>query len=122
MKTLVLCVATLVVAGSGCGSTASPTAPDARQSGLQDNRLVTISGQVYAELGWAEPAIVDAVIEAKQSDGSVNRVLTDEKGFYEVSARPGDVSITASKDGHQSQTRQFMLSKDTVLNFGLDPM
>ena len=121
MKSIVFSLL-IVIFATGCGG-ASPTAPDPAQQGLQGTvRSATIRGQVYAELGWAEPAIADAVVEAKAADGLVQSVSTGTDGFYQISARPGDITITASKDGHQPSTQQFMLSKDTVLNFGLNPM
>jgi hypothetical protein len=122
MKSIVFGLLIMIFASSGCGG-ASPTAPDPMQQGLEGtDGSATIRGQVYAELGWAEPAIADALVEAKAADGSAQSVSTGENGSYEISARPGDITITASKEGHHPSTQQFMLSKDTVLNFGLNPM
>ena len=122
MKSILFCLLIMIFATSGCGG-ASPTAPDPMQQGLQGTvGSATIKGQVYAELGWAEPAIADALVEIKAADGSAQSVSTGEDGFYEIAARPGTITITASKEGHQPSTQQFVLSKDTVLNFGLNPM
>jgi Carboxypeptidase regulatory-like domain len=123
MKSILFSVLTVILAASGCARDASPVAPDSTQPGLQKNiASATIRGQVYAELGWAEPAIAEALVEAKEDGGSEQKVFTDADGFYEISARPGTITITASKEGHQPKTQQFALSGDTVLNFGLDPM
>lgn len=70
---------------------------------------------------WGDPPIPDAVISVTDADGSIKTVSSDENGFYQILVRPGDVSITASKEGYEARTWQLTLLKDLVLNFGLIP-
>lgn len=114
-------LAVLILTGSGCSSP-SPVAPGATQQGSQPAaQFAAISGQVYANVTWGNPPITDAIIRVTDADGSIKFIATDEQGFYKVLARPGDVSITASKEGYEARTWELTLLKDIVLNFGLAP-
>lgn len=115
---LSLCV---TLAGFGCAG--ALTAPDdIPQSGVPQAELAVISGQVYANLTWADPPIADAVITVRDVDGLEQIAVSDDEGFYQVVVRPGHVTISASKDGYQTTRSRFTASTHTVLNFGLDPM
>lgn len=106
---------------SGCSSP-SPIAPDSKPQVSQPAaQFASISGQVYAKVTWGDPPIPDAVIEVAEADGTIRTVVTDDTGFYAISVRAGDVSITASKEGYEARTWQLTLLRDVVLNFGLAP-
>ena len=108
-----LCGLAIILAAAGC-SERSPLAPEASAS-------ATISGWVYASVSWADPPVPDAHIEVHAADGSNTTTVSDLRGFYEVSVRPGTVVITTSKEGYDETTYQVMLLTDTTLNFFLDP-
>jgi len=76
---------------------------------------------VYANVTWGNPPIPDATIRVTEADGSITFVATDDHGVYKILARPGDISITASKEGYEARTWELTLLKDIVLNFGLAP-
>lgn len=117
-------IALVILAGAGCSdrSPIAPTVPRVTQPPSEPAaELATIRGQVYADVTWGNPPIEDAVIEVVEADGAIKTAFTDEDGFYTISARPGDVSITAAKEGYEAKTWELSLSKDTVLNFGLVP-
>jgi hypothetical protein len=84
---------------------------------------VKVSGHVYqkptAELG--EPMLADVVITVELADGSHCTTRTNTAGFYTVSVTRGVISISAAKEGYQTNRSQFELSSDTVLNFSLVP-
>lgn len=106
---------------SGCSSP-SPIAPGSPpQSSQPAAPFASISGQVYAKVTWGDPPIPDAIIAVAETDGTIRTVVTDDNGFYAISVRAGDVSITASKEGYEARTWQLTLLKDVVLNFGLTP-
>ena len=121
MTRSVIGVVALILTVSGCSSP-SPVSPDTPQQVPQPAvPSATIRGQVYAKVTWGDPPIVEATIEVIEPDGSIRTALTDDNGFYSIPVRPGDVSITASKDGYEARTWQLTLLKDLVLNFGLAP-
>src|SRR2546428_9313772 len=119
-RTLIGLVA-LILAVSGCSSP-SPVAPGTTRPVSEGAALfATISGQVYANVTWADPPIAEATIEVTAADGSIKTTLSDDNGLYTISVRGGNVSITASKDGYETKSWQLALVKDLVLNFGLAP-
>jgi hypothetical protein len=82
---------------------------------------VTIQGHVYARQDWGEPLLSGALILVRDADGFEMAEVTDADGFYQVSVRPGDVTISASREGYEEKAWTFALKDDTVLNFGLTP-
>jgi hypothetical protein len=82
----------------------------------------TVSGHVYVtatELG--EPAISNVLITIEQADGSRSSAMSNDAGFYIVSGTAGTISITAAKEGFDTNRSQFELFGDIVLNFALTP-
>jgi len=121
MTRTLFCLVALILITSGCSSR-SPVAPTSSQQPAQPAaQFASISGQVYANVSWGDPPIPEAVISVTEADGSIKTVGSDENGFYQVFVRPGDVSITASKEGYEARTWRLTLLKDLVLNFGLIP-
>lgn len=116
-------VLALVLMCWGCTEGTMPTAPDdvARSSPSLVGHA-EISGQVFANGPSGEPAIASAVIQVRSDESAVYTGHTVSDGFYRMSVPLGWVSVTASKDGYASITSQFILTKDTVLNFGLQPL
>jgi hypothetical protein len=84
---------------------------------------VRLTGHVYqrptAEFG--EPMLSDVLITVEQADGSQSTTRTNAAGFYTVSVTRGIISISAAKEGYQTNRSQFELASDTVLNFSLVP-
>lgn len=116
-------VLALVLMCSGCAEGTMPTAPDdVARSPQGPAGHAEISGQVYANGPSGEPSLASAVIQVKCDKSAVFTGLTVSDGFYRLSVPLGWVSVTASKDGYASVTSQFILEKDTVLNFGLQPL
>ena len=117
MNRATYCVAAIVLISWGCGSV-----PDAPTSPLQPpdavTELATVSGWVYAR-ALTDPPLANALVEVKEAGGAEHTALTDDQGFYELTARAGPISITASKEGYEAKAWEFSLLKDTVLNFGL---
>lgn len=108
---------------AGCGCSGSPLAPDGGQRQLAGaNELATISGTIYASLTWAEPPVPDALISVDEVDGSTTTVMSDADGFYQLSVKPGRVSIRAAKDGYRAKTSDVTLLTHTVLNVFLAPI
>ena len=98
---------------AGCdGPPQGPTAVPARVTGYVYQRPT-------AEFG--EPMLSDVLITIEQADGSHPTTRTNAAGFYTVSVTRGIISITAAKEGFQTNRSQFELSRDTVLNFSLVP-
>jgi hypothetical protein len=110
-------VAVIVMISWGCGGV-----PDAPTSPLQPpdavTEFATVSGWVYGR-AFTDPPIANALVEVKEASGAEHTALTDDQGFYELTARAGPISITASKEGYEAKAWEFSLLKDTVLNFGL---
>ena len=115
MNRATYCVAVMVMISWGCGSV-----PDAPTSPLPDavTESATVSGWVYART-LTDPPLANALVEAKDAAGAEHTALTNDQGFYELTARAGPISITASKEGYEAKALEFSLLKDTVLNFGL---
>jgi hypothetical protein len=110
---------------SACGQQTSPVAPSSNASppGQSANASVTISGYVYQELSSAgEPPIADAVITLRDAQGAESTAISDRRGYYQISATPGEVVVTATKDGYNTRESRFDVTDSTVLNFGLAPM
>jgi len=107
---LLACLGSLAACGEGVPQ--GPTAVPAK-----------ITGHVYqwptAELG--EPMLADVLITIEEADGAQSTTRTNAAGFYTVSATRGIISISATKAGYQTNSSQFELSSDTVLNFSLVP-
>ena len=84
---------------------------------------VKVSGHVYQRptAEWGEPMLADVLITVELADGSQCTTRTDAAGFYTVSVTRGIISISAAKEGYQTNRSQFELSSDTVLNFSLAP-
>jgi len=98
---------------AGCdGASQAPTAVPVRLTGYVYQRPT-------AELG--EPMLSDVLITVEQADGSQSTTRTNAAGFYTVSVTRGVISISAAKEGYQTNRSQFELSSDTVLNFSLVP-
>ena len=115
----VLTLAAVVLTASGCGR--SPLAPDSPEPERSPaTGLATISGWVYASVDWADPPLANALVEVHSADGSQTTTFSDLDGFYEVSVRPGTISVTTSKEGHEPKTCEVRLVANTVLNFFLD--
>lgn len=117
---VLLCLVAVILTATGCGrSPLAPDVPEPQRSPAAE--LATISGWVYASVEWADPALPDALVEIHAADGSQTATLSDANGFYEVSVRPGTISVTSSKEGHGTKTCEVRLVTNTVLNFFLDP-
>lgn len=99
---------------AACG--AMPGAPG-------DPRLLSISGYVYAEgtVAAGEPALADALIMVQDRERAPYSTTTNSAGFYTLSVRAGNVSITASKVGFATRETTFDIANSTVLNFSLAP-
>lgn len=110
---------------SACGEQASPVSPttNASSSSAAANAPLTISGYVYQEVSSAgEPPIADAVITLRDAQGAESTALTDRRGYYRINAMPGEVVVTATKDGYNTRESRFDVTDSTVLNFGLAPL
>jgi hypothetical protein len=108
---------------SGCGEQASPVSPGATAQDLRTTAAVMVSGHVYQQASSAgEPAVSDALITLKDAGGAESTALTDNRGFYSIEAKPGEVVVTATKEGFNTSQSRFAIAESTVLNFGLEPM
>ena len=112
-------VIALTTAGCAVRSPLTPDAPMPERSPATG--LATISGWVYANVSWADPPVPNALIEVHAADGWTTTTVSDLNGFYKVFVRPGNVSITTSKEGLETKTCQVRLLTHTVLNFFLAP-
>jgi hypothetical protein len=103
---------------AGCSDRISPpVAP----SSAADN-LPVISGYVYQEVSAAgEPPIFGALITLRNVQGAESTALSDRRGFYFIRTTPGEVVITASKEGYGTRESRFEVSGSMILNFGLTP-
>jgi hypothetical protein len=63
----------------------------------------------------------DVLITIEGADGSQCTTRTDAAGFYTLPVARGIVSISAAKEGYETNRSQFELARDTVLNFSLGP-
>lgn len=117
MRATRLACCLLTVTLVGCDQ--SPTAPDDLLRSEANVDSLTISGQVYANLGPVYPAIGNAVVVVDAADGSQVTGVSDAEGFYRLSVSRGSVTIRASKDGYDAKQSHFDLSSDTILNFSL---
>jgi hypothetical protein len=107
---------------TGCGDPASPTSPTTTARDLRSAPLM-ISGHVYQQPSSAgEPAVADAVITLKDAGGAESSAVTDRRGYYCIEARPGEVVVTAAKEGYSPREWRFAVAGSTVLNFGLEPL
>lgn len=81
----------------------------------------TLSGRVYqtATPGFGTPLLSHVLITIEPADGSQRTAVTNDEGFYTLSATAGPIAITAAKAGYETKRSQFDLSNDTVLNFSL---
>ncbi len=117
MNRATYCLAVIVLISWGCGSV-----PDSPTSPLQPpdaaTEFATVSGWVYGR-AVTDPPLANALVEVKEAGGAQHTALTNDQGFYELTARAGPISITASKEGYEAKAWQFSLLNDTVLNFGL---
>lgn len=106
---------------SGCGDQSSPLAPATTARNFRD-APVMVSGHVYQQASSVgEPAVADAVITLRDSRGAESTALSDHRGFYCIAAAPGDVVVTAAKDGFNTRESKFAVIENIVLNFGLEP-
>jgi hypothetical protein len=124
MQRIGIALVVAILAGPACSdrSYVSPIAPRVTQPPpAAAAELATVSGQIYLDVDWGEPPIEGATIEVIADNGSTNSALSDEDGFYAIAVRPGNISITASKEGYEAKTWQLTLLNDTVLNFRLTP-
>ena len=117
MNRATYCVAVIVLISWGCGSVPdSPTSPLQPPDAVTE--FATVSGWVYGR-AVTDPPLANALVTVKEPGGAEHTALTDDQGFYELTARAGPISITASKEGYEAKAWEFSLLKDTVLNFGL---
>ena len=110
---------------SACGEQASPVSPtnNARPANQAANAPLMISGYVYQEVSSAgEPPIADAVITLRDAQGEESTAMSDRRGFYRINATPGEVVVTATKEGYNTRESRFDVTDSTVLNFGLAPL
>ena len=110
---------------SACGGQASPVSPTTNASSASEaaNAPLMISGYVYQEVSSAgEPPIANAVITLRDAGGAESTVMSDPRGFYRITATPGEVVVTATKDGYTTRESRFDVTDSTVLNFGLAPL
>ncbi len=70
---------------------------------------------------FGEPGISNVLITIEQADGSRNSAMSNRAGFYIVSGTAGAISISAAKEGFDTNQSQFDLLSDIVLNFALTP-
>ena len=116
-----LCLLAILLSAAGCSL--SPLAPDNPETAPSPPpEVATISGWVYENVTWGDPPVPYARIEVRSADGSTTAAVSDRRGFYQLSVRSGDVSITTSKQGHETRRCQVTLLTDMVLNFFLAPM
>lgn len=78
-------------------------------------RQYTISGQI-SDTNSGETLIGATVIDMLSKKGAV----TNPYGFYSLTLPEGDVNISISYVGYATQTFDFVLSKDTVINVKLN--
>ena len=110
---------------SGCGNQVSPVSPtnNAGTARAAADAALMISGYVYQEASLAgEPPIADAVITLRDAQGAENTTKSDRRGFYLIRASPGEVLVTAAKEGYNTRESRFDVTDSTVLNFGLTPL
>lgn len=83
----------------------------------------TISGHVYQRptAQFGEPMLSDVLITIEGADGSRCTTRTDAAGFYTLPVTRGIISVSAAKEGYETNRSQFDLARDTVLNFSLVP-
>jgi hypothetical protein len=116
--TVLLAVAVL----AGCGDRGSPAAPSGNGSNPRD-ALLSISGYVYQQASAAgEPPIADALITLRDAQGAENTTASDRRGFYRIRVTPGEVVVSAAKEGYTTRESRFEVTDSTVLNFGLEPV
>jgi len=118
----------IVVVAVACAACAAETmvAPDAVQpssipAASAPGQHVTISGWIYTHTDSGEPPIADGLVEVTSTLTSTS-TRSGANGSYAVTVPVGRVTITASKDGHESRTLRLAASKDVALNFGLPPL
>ena len=105
----------------GCGDGHSPVAPTGNGSNTVRPPLM-ITGYVYQQASdVGEPPIADALITLRDAQGVENTALSDRRGFYRVRATPGEVVVSAAKEGYGTRESRFEVTDSTVLNFGMEP-
>ena len=110
---------------SGCSDQISPVSPtnNASTASVAADAPVMISGYVYQEASLAgEPPIADAVITLRDAQGAESTAKSDRRGFYLIRASPGEVVVSAAKEGYNTRESRFDVTDSTVLNFGLAPL
>lgn len=79
------------------------------------SRKFTVSG--YVTDGASSETLIGAnILESRRSVGTA----TNPFGFYTLTLPEGNTRLTFSYLGYETQHKQFMLSKDTLLNIRLD--
>ena len=110
---------------SGCGDQISPVSPThtASTASAAADAPVMISGYVYQEASLAgEPPIAGAVITLRDAQGAERTATSDRRGFYLIRTSPGEVVVTAAKEGYNTRESRFDVTDSTVLNFALAPL
>lgn len=100
---------------TGCGRH-SPVSPTSGS--------LMVSGYVYREMtaSSGEPALGDVMITLRDADGAESTAVSDRRGFYRVRAAPGEVVVSAAKEGYTTRESRFEVTDSTVLNFSLSPL
>jgi carboxypeptidase family protein len=98
---------------SGCSRSVSPVSPTTGP--------LMVTGYVYQRMtpGSGEPPIADALISLRDEDGTEFTAQSDASGYYRIRATPGEVVMTAGKEGYKTRESRFDVSDSTVLNFSL---
>jgi hypothetical protein len=106
----------------GCGDQTSPLSPTGTARD-QRNVSIMVSGHVYQRASSVgEPPLADVLITLRDARGAEGTAKSDHRGFYSIQATPGDVVITAAKEGYSTSESRFDAARSTVLNFGLEPL
>ena len=111
-----------VVLLAGCGAGDSPLGPTATGRNRRATPLL-LSGHVYQQpSSVGEPAVSNALITVRDASGAENTARTDHHGFYCIEAAPGELVVSAAKEGYGTRESRFAITESTVLNFGLEPL
>lgn len=123
------CLLSLLVVGSACDEpqvvtgpspvdvTPLPPAPDSPPSGVT---TVSLSGTVSNAAASGSTPVAHARIDIFSGADSGRSAATDGAGHYEIAGlTSGPLSVRASADGYDSQSRDATLSANVVIDFAL---